>query len=76
MRVATGMPIFIKNSSWPAGEQVQSSLAGAAEKFRNRCGAFDGMLIVSPERTVCLTPRKVNSSSPTRTVNVSSKLWR
>jgi len=76
VRVATGMPSSIKYSSRPAGEHVQSNLAGTAEEFRNWCGAFDGMLIVCPDRTICRLPRKVTSSSPSSTVKVSSKSWR
>ena len=31
VRVATGTPISMKNFSWPAGEQIQSSRTGSVE---------------------------------------------
>jgi hypothetical protein len=33
VRVATGVPNFLKNSSWPADEQMQSILAGFDEEL-------------------------------------------
>ena len=35
VRVATGAPIALKNSSWPAGEQMQSILTGIDEALWN-----------------------------------------
>jgi hypothetical protein len=35
VRVATGIPTSLKNSSWPAGEQMQSILTGFDEAFWN-----------------------------------------
>src|ERR1700738_5234251 len=35
VRVATGVPISLKNSSWPAGEQMQSILTGFDEALWN-----------------------------------------
>gem|GEM_PF-6358612 len=35
VRVATGAPISLKNSSWPAGEQMQSILTGCGEALWN-----------------------------------------
>jgi hypothetical protein len=51
VRVATGTPTARKNSSCPAGEQMQSNRAGFWEAFVKKCGALAGMLIVSPART-------------------------
>src|SRR5580692_7625684 len=33
VRVATGVPTSRKNSSWPAGEQMQSILAGSEDEL-------------------------------------------
>ena len=73
---ATGRPTCLKNSSKPAGEQRHSSRAGRSETFRKTCGAWAGTLIVSPAVATALTPRNVNSISPSRMVNISSKSWR
>jgi hypothetical protein len=35
VRVATGIPISLKNCSWPAGEQMQSILTGDDEALWN-----------------------------------------
>lgn len=35
VRVATTVPISLKNSSWPAGEQMQSILTGFDEALWN-----------------------------------------
>ena len=35
VRAATGVPISLKNSSWPAGEQMQSILTGFDEALWN-----------------------------------------
>ena len=35
IRVATGVPNYLKNSSWPAGEQMQSILTGFDEALWN-----------------------------------------
>ena len=35
VRVATGVPTALKNSSWPAGEQTQSILTGREEELWN-----------------------------------------
>ena len=55
---------------------MHSMRAGAPETLRKLCGALAGMLIVDPARTVCFSPRKVNSISPCRIVNISSKSCR
>src|SRR5471030_2743871 len=76
VRCATGTPTSLKNSSWPAGEQRQSSRAGRSKTFRKTCGALAGTLIVSPAVATALTPRNVSSISPSRMVNISSKSCR
>jgi predicted RNase H-like HicB family nuclease len=48
VRVATGTPTSVKNSSWPAGEQIHIIRAAVADEFRNWCGAFAGIFTVSP----------------------------
>jgi hypothetical protein len=73
VRVATGTPSSMKKSSWPAGEQMQSILAGRVEELWNWWGAFAGAWIVSPARTTCFAPRKTMSTSPSRREKVSSK---
>ena len=73
MRLSTTLPISRKNSSWPAGEQTQRSRAGVAATFLKRCGAFAGMFSVVPDLASTVSPRNVNSISPSRTVNISSK---
>src|SRR5208282_920403 len=57
VRVETGTPSSMKNSSWPAGEQMQSILAGRMDELWNWWGAFAGTWIVSPARTTCRAPR-------------------
>jgi hypothetical protein len=42
VRVATGTPISMKNSSWPTGEQMQSILAGRVNELWNWWGALAG----------------------------------
>src|SRR5271170_632490 len=64
VRVATGTPTSRKNLSLPAGEQMQMRRAGLEEELWKRCGALDGMLAVSPARTMDVLPRKVTSISP------------
>src|SRR5260370_35835814 len=76
VRVGTGTPTCRKNSSWPAGEQMHSIRTARVEEFRNWCGAFAGIFTVWPARTTTIVPGTVASSSPSRTVNVSSKLCR
>src|SRR3712207_4879231 len=76
VRPSTGTPTVRKNSSCPAGEHTHSSRAGRSEALANECGALAGMLTVSLARTVDFSPRKVTSTSPSRTVNISSKSWR
>ena len=48
VRVATGWPTRVKNSSCPAGAHKQSSRDGVSVELVNACGAFAGTLIVSP----------------------------
>src|ERR1017187_5832044 len=74
--VATFTPSSMKKFSWPAGEQMQSSRAALEELLWNWCGAFEGMLMVSPALTMDFFPRKVASTSPSRRMKVSSKSWR
>ena len=76
VRVATGWPTRVKNSSCPAGAHRQSSRDGVSVALVNACGAFAGTLIVSPWRATIVSPRKVTSTSPSRTVNISSKSCR
>src|SRR4051812_35206528 len=66
----------VKYSSWPAGVHMHSMRAGAPEALRKLCGALAGILTVDPAGTVCFSPRKVNSISPSRMVNISSKSCR
>jgi hypothetical protein len=73
VRSGTLLPISRKNSSCPEGEHMHSRRAGPSLALRNECGAFAGMLIVSPLRATIVSPRKVNSTSPSSTVNISSK---
>lgn len=54
---------------------MQRSLAGFPDLFLNECGAL-GIFIVVPAPAVWATPRNVNSSSPSRIVNISSKSCR
>jgi hypothetical protein len=46
VRLATGVPSSLKNSSWPDGEQMQSILTGFEEELWNSSGAFAGMWTV------------------------------
>src|ERR1035438_9734989 len=74
--VATFTPSSMKKFSEPAGEQMQSSRAALEELLWNWCGAFEGILIVSPAFTIDFFPRKVASTSPSSRMKVSSKSWR
>jgi len=76
VRPVTGIPTARKNSSCPAGEQMQSNRAGCWEALVKKCGALAGMLTLSPARMIDFLPRKVASISPSRTVKDSSKSWR
>src|ERR1700689_5614845 len=58
VRLATGTPTAMKNSSWPAGEHMHNSRTGRPEAFRKKCGALAGMLTVSPPPTPVFAPRK------------------
>ena len=40
------------------------------------CGALAGTLTVCPARATVVSPRNVTRTSPSRTVNISSKSWR
>lgn len=66
VRVGTGSPAWVKNSSWPAGETRQSIRAGLVETFLNACGALAGMLTVVPAAAADVWPRKSSSISPSR----------
>lgn len=55
---------------------MHSIRTGAPEALRKWCGALAGTLIVVPANATCFSPRKVNSISPSRTVNISSKSCR
>src|SRR5437773_6605323 len=63
VRVATATPTWAKNSSSPAGAQMQSSRTVCFEALVKECGALAGMFAVSPERTTDFLPRKVASIS-------------
>jgi hypothetical protein len=76
VRVATGTPTCAKNSSCPAGAHRHSKRTVCFEAFVKECGAFAGMLRVSPARTVDCSPRNVASISPSSRVNDSSKSCR
>jgi len=41
--------------------------------FLNEWGALAGMFTVEPALAECVSPRKFNSISPSRMVNISSK---
>ena len=56
VRVATGWPTRVKNSSWPAGAHRHSSREGVPAALVNECGALAGTLIVSPARAVMVCP--------------------
>ncbi len=60
------MPICAKNSSWPAGAQMQSNRTVALDALVKECGALAGMLTVWPACTIDFSPRKVDSISPSR----------
>jgi hypothetical protein len=60
VRLATGTPTAVKNSSCPGGEHRHNSRAGRWLLLRNACGALAGMLTVSPARTTDLMPREVH----------------
>ncbi len=75
-RVGTGTPTWAKRSSCPAGAQMQSSRAALPDKLVKECGALAGMLTVWPACTVVVSPRKVASISPSKTVKDSSKSCR
>jgi hypothetical protein len=72
VRASTESPIAMKNSSCPGGVHMQSIRAAPPEIFLKKCGAFAGTLIVEPARIIDFWPRKVNSSSPSSNVNISS----
>lgn len=42
LRLATGMPTAVKNSSWPAGVHMQSMWAVLPDTFLNWWGAWPG----------------------------------
>src|ERR1700736_427050 len=44
VRLSTGSPIAMKNSSWPAGVHMQSRRAGLSDFFFKECGAFAGVV--------------------------------
>jgi hypothetical protein len=56
-----------------SGRTHASIRAGVPDAFLKACGALAGMFTVDPARTVDVSPRKVNSSSPSSSVNISSK---
>src|ERR1700689_3842745 len=76
VRVATGWPTRVKNSSCPDGAHRHSNRDGVAAVLVNACGALAGTLMVSPARAISVWPRKVTWTSPSRTVNISSKSCR
>src|SRR6202034_2082875 len=76
VRVATGWPTRVKNSSCPDGAHRHSNRDGMAAVLVNACGALAGTLMVSPARAISVWPRKVTWTSPSRTVNISSKSCR
>src|SRR5580704_11489805 len=76
VRLATGTPTSIKNSSCPAGEHRQRRRAALPDLFLKECGAFDGIFKLAPAATSSVSPRKVNSISPSSSVNISSKSCR
>src|SRR5882724_9363670 len=73
LRVGTEAPTWAKNSSCPAGAQMQSSRADAPEALVKEWGALAGMLRVWPACTIDFSPRKLASISPSRMVKDSSK---
>jgi len=60
----------------PAGAHMHSSRTGLSEALVNACGALAGTLMVWPARATMVSPRNVTWTSPSRTVNISSKSWR
>src|SRR5271169_2458624 len=51
VRLSTGMPMAMNNSSCPAGVHTQSIWTVLSDMFLNWWGAFAGMLTVDPART-------------------------
>src|SRR5580704_2947565 len=76
VRVATGWPTRVKNSSWPAGAHMHNSRDGVSEALVKECGALAGTLMVCPARATMVSPRNVTRTCPVRTVNISSKSCR
>ena len=76
VRVATGWPTRVKNSSCPAGAHMHSNRDGCPPALVKACGALAGTLMVSPARATMVSPRNVTWTSPSRTVNISSKSCR
>ena len=76
VRVATGAPTARNIFSCPGGEQIHSRRAGRPEELVKACGALAGTWTVSPARAIVRSPRKVSSTSPSSTLNVSSKSCR
>src|ERR1700722_4554580 len=74
--LSNGSPTSTKNSSCPAGVHMHSICTVLPEVFLKTCGALAGMFTLHPARMVVVSPRKVNSSSPSSSVNISSKSWR
>src|SRR2546430_15950007 len=59
VRDATAMPTWAKNSSCPAGAQMQSSRTVCFEALVKECGALAGMFTGLPERPHHFLPREV-----------------
>src|ERR1700722_846219 len=76
VRVATGWPTRVKNFSCPEGAHIHSNRDGVSAALVNECGALAGTLMVSPARATSVSPRKVTWTSPSSTVNISSKSCR
>jgi len=72
VRDATGA-LRAKERFLPGGVHMQSSRAAWPEAFRKACGALAGTLTVSRLSATRCWSRKLSSTSPSRTVNISSK---
>lgn len=68
-----GLTDFGEKLLLSGGAQRQSKRTASAEAFRKLCGALAGTLTVSPAFATRCWPRKVSSTSPSSTVNISSK---
>src|SRR6185312_2924826 len=64
VRVATGWPTRVKNSSCPEGAHMHSNRDGLSAALVNACGALAGTLMVWPARATSVSPLKVIRTPP------------